>query len=125
MIAAKRKRKPGSIWRGFYLGAIFCKGALSHRERGDHQTGRVRDAADMRRSESGWFKNTATVSGRSLNIGGADTCGDGGILLKTPFREHHKYLNAGRIGRICLECAAIFGHLALTIRCRLGAIQEQ
>ena len=26
----------------------------------------------------------------------------------------------GRIGRICLECAAIFRHLPLTIRCRLG-----
>lgn len=25
----------------------------------------------------------------------------------------------------CLECAAIFGHLPLTIRCRLGAIQEE
>src|SRR3954471_13515028 len=25
----------------------------------------------------------------------------------------------GRISRICLECAAIFGHLPLTIRCRL------
>src|ERR1700744_5322602 len=26
----------------------------------------------------------------------------------------------GPIGPICLECAAIFGHLPLTIRCRLG-----
>jgi len=26
----------------------------------------------------------------------------------------------GRISRICLECAAIFGHLPLTVRCRLG-----
>src|ERR1700709_2601510 len=26
----------------------------------------------------------------------------------------------GRISRICLECAAIFGHLPLTGRCRLG-----
>src|SRR5260221_13229643 len=25
-----------------------------------------------------------------------------------------------RISRICLECAAIFGHLPLTVRCRLG-----
>jgi hypothetical protein len=28
-------------------------------------------------------------------------------------------------GQFCLECAAIFGHLPLTICCRLGAIQEQ
>src|SRR3979411_268356 len=28
--------------------------------------------------------------------------------------------NPAEIGRICLECAAIFGHLPLTIRCRLG-----
>src|SRR5258707_9454251 len=27
---------------------------------------------------------------------------------------------SGRIARICLECAAIFGHLPLTVRCRLG-----
>src|SRR6202171_4018144 len=27
---------------------------------------------------------------------------------------------SGRISRICLECAAIFGHLPLTVRCRLG-----
>src|SRR5258707_12760699 len=29
-------------------------------------------------------------------------------------------LELGRIWRICLECAAIFGHLPLTVRCRLG-----
>src|SRR6202011_2853580 len=28
--------------------------------------------------------------------------------------------NPARIGRICLECAAIFRHLPLTVRCRLG-----
>src|SRR3982074_2716402 len=28
--------------------------------------------------------------------------------------------NPAEIGRICLECAAIFGHLPLTVRCRLG-----
>src|SRR5216684_9074074 len=27
---------------------------------------------------------------------------------------------SGRISRICLECAAIFGHLPLTVRWRLG-----
>src|SRR6202165_4879096 len=31
-----------------------------------------------------------------------------------------KCRNLARISRICLECAAIFGHLPLTIRCRLG-----
>ena len=36
------------------------------------------------------------------------------------FPNHHKCRNRARIGRICLECAAIFGHLPLTIRCRLG-----
>jgi lipoprotein-anchoring transpeptidase ErfK/SrfK len=29
-------------------------------------------------------------------------------------------LKSGRISRNCLECAAIFGHLPLTVRCRLG-----
>src|SRR5260370_16501856 len=29
-------------------------------------------------------------------------------------------LELGRIWRICLECAAIFRHLPLTVRCRLG-----
>src|ERR1700710_1980310 len=33
---------------------------------------------------------------------------------------HHKCRNRGRYGQICLECAAIFRHLPLTIRCRLG-----
>jgi hypothetical protein len=33
-------------------------------------TGRVRDTANTQRSESGKLKNTATVSGRSLNLGG-------------------------------------------------------
>src|SRR5258706_10406065 len=28
--------------------------------------------------------------------------------------------NLARISRICLECAAIFLHLPLTVRCRLG-----
>src|SRR6202163_4726208 len=31
-----------------------------------------------------------------------------------------KRRNLARIGRICLECAAIFLHLPLTVRCRLG-----
>src|SRR6202521_6140941 len=31
-----------------------------------------------------------------------------------------KRRNLARIGRICLECAAIFRHLPLTVRCRLG-----
>src|SRR6476661_9566834 len=31
-----------------------------------------------------------------------------------------KCWNLARISRVCLECAAIFGHLPLTIRCRLG-----
>ena len=32
----------------------------------------------------------------------------------------HKCRNPARFSRICLECAAIFGHLPLTVRCRLG-----
>ncbi len=35
-------------------------------------------------------------------------------------RNITKCRNLARIGRICLECAAIFSHLPLTIRCRLG-----
>src|SRR5258707_6266338 len=31
-----------------------------------------------------------------------------------------KRRNLARISRICLECAAIFLHLPLTVRCRLG-----
>jgi hypothetical protein len=31
----------------------------------------------------------------------------------------------GRIWLICLECAAIFGHLPLTVRCALGSIQKR
>ena len=38
---------------------------------------------------------------------------------------HHECWNLARIGGICLECAAIFRHLPLTIRCRLGTIQER
>jgi hypothetical protein len=56
---------------------------LSHRERGDHYTGRVRDTAGTPRSESGWLKNTATVSRRSLNIAGAEVRGVVGIRLAT------------------------------------------
>jgi hypothetical protein len=52
---------------------------LSHRERGDHYIARVRDTADRPRSESGWFKNTATVSRRSLNIGDGKARQRGGI----------------------------------------------
>ena len=40
--------------------------------------------------------------------------------LQRHCRDHHKCRNPARISRICLECAAIFGHLPLTIRCRLG-----
>jgi len=36
----------------------------------------------------------------------------------------HKMAESGAIAGICLECAAIFGHQPLTVRCRLGAIQE-
>src|ERR1700692_2317868 len=35
-------------------------------------------------------------------------------------RRHHKMPKSGPISLICLECAAIFGHLPLTVRCRLG-----
>ena len=44
----------------------------------------------------------------------------GEASLQRRSRNHHKCRNRARIGRICLECAAIFGHLPLTIRCRLG-----
>src|ERR1700712_5242174 len=39
---------------------------------------------------------------------------------KRPRQAPAKCGNPAEIGRICLECAAIFGHLPLTIRCRLG-----
>src|SRR6185437_7981109 len=35
-------------------------------------------------------------------------------------RDASQMPEPGRIGPNCLECAAIFGHLPLTIRCRLG-----
>ena len=35
-------------------------------------------------------------------------------------RDASQMPEAGPVGPICLECAAIFGHLPLTIRCRLG-----
>src|SRR5258708_39195297 len=38
----------------------------------------------------------------------------GGLRIKTNRR------NWARMSRICLECAAIFLHLPLTVRCRLG-----
>jgi lipoprotein-anchoring transpeptidase ErfK/SrfK len=34
-------------------------------------------------------------------------------------KEHHKIRKPAPISRNCLECAAIFGHVPLTIRCRL------
>ena len=52
-MAANRKRKPGSMEAGSAFGDILqniwrniLQRPLSHRERGDHNTGRVRDAAD-------------------------------------------------------------------------------
>src|ERR1700712_2968239 len=39
---------------------------------------------------------------------------------KRPRQAPAKCGNPAEIGRICLECAAIFSHLPLTIRCRLG-----
>ena len=56
-------------------------------------------------------------------------------LLRRPFHAQvepasdstasvHKMAESGAIAGICLECAAIFGHQPLTVRCRLGAIQE-
>src|ERR1700726_4714286 len=40
--------------------------------------------------------------------------------MATVLPGDHKLLESGPISRICLECAAIFSHLALTARCRLG-----
>ncbi len=42
-IAANRKRRPGSMDAGSAF-AWCCEGLLSHWERGDHRTGRLRDA---------------------------------------------------------------------------------
>jgi len=42
-----------------------------------------------------------------------------------PQMGHHKMTNSGRISRICLECAAIFLQLPLTVRWGLGTIQER
>src|ERR1700692_2494264 len=39
--------------------------------------------------------------------------------MATVLPGDHKLLESGPISRICLECAAIFSHLALTARCRL------
>ena len=44
----------------------------------------------------------------------------GEASLQRRLTEHHKLPKSARIGRICLECAAIFRHLPLTVRCRLG-----
>jgi lipoprotein-anchoring transpeptidase ErfK/SrfK len=38
----------------------------------------------------------------------------------TALKEHHNLGNWAQSGRICLECAAIFRHVPLTVRCRLG-----
>jgi hypothetical protein len=65
-----------------------------------------------------------------LQIGGANAAaGPGNVFLirwgfdATPLPGLHNMPESGRITRICLECAAIFGHLPLTVRWRLGVIQ--
>ena len=70
------------------------------------------------RSESGWFENTAMVPRRLLNIGGVDARPDAGKRFPTGEASLQrrsgivaKCWNLARIGQICLECAAIFGHL--------------
>jgi hypothetical protein len=119
----------------------------------------------MSRSESDGTKNTANVSGRSLNIealirarrvcpplifGSASRafcpCASRSVVapayLLMDFgaskhglhfwvterasaqrRNFTKWPYLAQIAGICLECAAIFGHQPLTIRCRLGVIQ--
>src|SRR5260370_14362312 len=79
------------------------------------------------RSESGWFENTAGYRWGLLQVGGANVRGRPKKRFLNPVRlryngaaGHQKMSESGRITRICLECAAIFGHLPLTVRWRLG-----
>src|SRR5271168_3022556 len=50
-------------------------------------------------------------------------CRNGQMNENAPTGTPHKWSNLAGARRICLECAAIFRHLPLTIRCRLLAIQ--
>ena len=92
--------------------------------------GRVRDASRHRQRAANQadFEDSATFSRRLIKIVGnarpvaRPDAFPGPVRLRGNGcrRIHHKCRNRARISRICLECAAIFGHLPLTIRCRLG-----
>jgi hypothetical protein len=83
-------------------------------------------------SESGGFKNIATCRNCSLQNAGPDMvviprriffaqCGINAAVVTSD----HKMPELGRVSRNCLECAAIFRHLPLTVRLGLGTIQER
>jgi hypothetical protein len=94
-----------NIWRN------IVQRPLSHRERGDHNTGRVRDAADTpAHSESGSYKNTATAYRRLLKIDdfSAFRNAENGFSgrcdpVATGLADHHKCRNWARIGGFVLN----------------------
>ncbi len=126
-----RRTENGNLgaWRGeFRLRRGVCEGPGAS---GNAVTTKLAAFATQRarpaRSESGWFENTAGIRWRLLQIGGANASWQAGKRFLNPMRlrcnalpRHHKMPESGRITRICLECAAIFGHLPLTVRWRLG-----
>jgi hypothetical protein len=79
----------------------------SHRERGDHNTGRVRDAAGTTSArESGCFENTATAYRRLLKIDGGATLRHGenafsgrcGLAATRPPDRHNAEIGRGLAG---------------------------
>jgi hypothetical protein len=104
----------------------------------------IRTANPIRNGESGRFENISNVSNLFV-IKLADDAAvapvDGvfravrHLCRSGPRRvsravpagvsDDHKVTDLGRISRFCLECAAIFRHLPLTVRCGLGTIQER
>ena len=85
-----------------------------------------RRAPPPARANQADFEDSATLPGVCYKIGGIDAPApaafsrSGAASLPRPVADHHNMPESGRISRICLECAAIFRHLPLTVRCRLG-----
>src|ERR1700686_1585453 len=87
MMAANRKRKPGSMKRASSAFEAYLRRPLGYRERGEHRNGRVRGAAETASAQRiRLFENTATYQRRVLQIGGVNACSMGRKRFLNPMR---------------------------------------
>jgi hypothetical protein len=117
------------FWVRFRLGSISCEGPGAKE---NAVTTEVRCISRIRRRESGLIRGYRKACSAFVKIrcrkwytGAEDVFSRLRGFIATALKELHNLRNGALVGLFCLECAAIFRHVEVTVRCRLGTIQTK